>query len=68
LSFGKFHGRTLGEVERDEPTYIDWIARTITRDHELVVKARVIRDDMDVRGVQRHVRPAGSGFGERHEP
>ncbi len=67
LSFGKFHGRTLGEVELEEPTYIDWIARTITRDHDLVVRARVIRDDMDARGVQRHVRPAGQGFAERRE-
>ncbi len=67
LAFGKFHGRTLGEVEQLEPTYIDWIARTITRDHDLVVRARVIRDDMDARGVQRRVRPATPGFGEPRE-
>ena len=67
LAFGKFRGRTLGEVERIEPTYIDWIARTITRDHDLVVRARVIRADMDARGIQRRVRPATQGFGERRE-
>ncbi len=32
LEFGRFHGHTLGEVADLEPTYIDWIARTITRD------------------------------------
>ncbi len=32
LTFGKFHDRTLGEVERVEPTYIDWIVRAIRRD------------------------------------
>ncbi|MGC8633814.1 MAG: DnaJ domain-containing protein [Candidatus Limnocylindrales bacterium] len=63
LAFGKFHGRTLGDVERSEPTYIDWIARTITRDHGLVVRARVIRDDMDARGVRREVRTTTPGFG-----
>ncbi len=67
LEFGKFRGRTLGEVEALEPTYIDWIARTITRDHELVIRARVIRDDMDARGVQRHVRPPAPGFGAPRE-
>ncbi len=67
LAFGKFRGRTLGEVERIEPTYIDWIARTITRDHDLVVRARVIRDDMNARGVERRVRPVTPGFGEPRE-
>jgi len=38
-----------------EPTYIDWIARTITRDRDLVVRARVIRADLDARGIERHV-------------
>ncbi len=66
LEFGKFRGRTLGEVEAVEPTYIDWIARTITRDHALVVRARVIRDDMDARGIQRRVRPVTPGFGAGH--
>ena len=36
LEFGRFHGATLGEVADREPTYVDWIARTITRDRDLV--------------------------------
>jgi curved DNA-binding protein CbpA len=63
LVFGKFRGHTLGEVERFEPTYIDWIARTITRDRDLVICARVIQADLDERGVERRVRPATPGFG-----
>ena len=42
LEFGRFHGLTLGEVAEREPTYVDWIAHTITRDRDLVVRARVI--------------------------
>jgi hypothetical protein len=53
LEFGKFHGHTLGEVAAFEPSYIDWLAGTITRDRELVVAARVIQDDLDARGVPR---------------
>lgn len=63
LLFGKFRGRTLGEVEAFEPTYIDWIARTITRDRELVVSARVVQEEMDRNGVVRSHRPATPGFG-----
>ena len=58
LGFGRFHGLTLGEVERREPTYIDWIASTITRDRDLVRRARVIVWDMDERGVDRRPRVA----------
>jgi hypothetical protein len=43
LTFGKFHDRTLGDVERDEPTYVDWIVRTIRRDPEVVAAARAIQ-------------------------
>ena len=32
LAFGKFHGHTLGQVAAFEPSYIDWLATTITRD------------------------------------
>jgi hypothetical protein len=53
LEFGKFHGHTLGQVAAFEPSYIDWLAGTITRDRELVVAARVIQDDLDARGVPR---------------
>ena len=50
-----------------EPTYIDWIARTITRDRDLVMRARVIPRDMDERGVERRMRPARPGFGNPRE-
>jgi len=68
LEFGKFRGHTLGEVAAFEPTYIDWIARTITRDRDLVVKARVIQADLDERGVERRVRPPTAGFGAGRGP
>ncbi len=57
LTFGKFHGHTLGQVAAFEPSYIDWLAATITRDPELVSAARVVRDDLDARGVARRPRP-----------
>lgn len=56
LEFGKFHGHTLGQVAAFEPSYIDWLATTITRDPDLVAAARVVRDDLDVRGIVRHER------------
>jgi len=56
LDFGKFRGHTLGEVAAFEPSYIDWIASTITRDANLVAAARVIREDLDRRGVVRRRR------------
>lgn len=60
LGFGRFHGLTLGEVAEREPTYIDWIASTITRDRDLVMRARVIASDLDERGVERRSRAAGA--------
>ena len=57
IEFGKFHGHTLGQIADFEPTYIDWLARTISRDPELVAAARVLQDDLDVRGVLRAPRP-----------
>ena len=63
LEFGRFHGWTLGDVADREPTYIDWIARTITRDRDLVVRARLIAADLDERGIERAVRPPRPGFG-----
>ncbi len=56
LVFGKFHGHTLGQVASFEPSYIDWLATTITRDPDLVAAARVVREDLDVRGIVRHER------------
>jgi hypothetical protein len=58
LAFGKFHGHTLGQVAAFEPSYIDWLATTITRDRDLVSAARVVREDLDRRGVVRRARPA----------
>jgi hypothetical protein len=63
LEFGRFHGWTLGEVAEREPTYIDWIASTITRDRDLVIRARIIAADLDERGVERAMREARPGFG-----
>ena len=63
LNFGRFHGYTLGEVELLEPSYIDWVARTITRDRDLVIRARLIQADLDERGVVRGTRPPTPGFG-----
>ena len=67
LEFGKFRGHTLGEIAAFEPSYIDWIARTITRDRDLVVRARVIQADLDARGVERRTRPAAPGWGRGAE-
>ena len=58
IEFGKFRGHTLGEIAAFEPSYIDWLASTITRDRELVASARVIREDLDSRGVVRRRRIA----------
>jgi curved DNA-binding protein CbpA len=58
LGFGRFHGQTLGDVADREPTYVDWIASTITRDRDLVMCARVIATDLDARGVERRPRVA----------
>jgi hypothetical protein len=44
IVFGKFHGRTLGEIGALEPTYLEWVERTITRDPDLVAAARVVLD------------------------
>jgi curved DNA-binding protein CbpA len=65
LEFGRYHGYTLGEVEILEPTYLDWVARTITRDRDLVNKARVIQTHLDEQGVVRKSRPAAPGFVNR---
>lgn len=63
LEFGRFHGRTLREIAQLEPTYVDWIAKTITRDRDLVICARVVQSDMDERGVERRTRSQHAGFG-----
>jgi hypothetical protein len=58
INFGKFHGYTLGEVELLDPAYIDWIARTITRDRDMVIRARLIEEEMDRSGAERPSRAA----------
>lgn len=57
IEFGKFHGHVLGQIADFEPTYIDWLARTISRDPDLVAAARVLQGDLDVRGILRQPRP-----------
>lgn len=65
LDFGRFRGYTLGAIELLEPSYIDWIAHTITRDRDVVLCARVIQAELDREGVGRRVRPPSPGFGSR---
>jgi hypothetical protein len=57
IEFGKFHGHSLGSIADFEPTYIDWLARTISRDPDLVAAARAIQEDLDARGIVRQARP-----------
>ena len=57
IEFGKFHGHTLGQIAAFEPSYIDWLAGTVTRDPDLVSAARVIRADLDRRGWSARARP-----------
>jgi hypothetical protein len=57
LEFGKFHGHTLGEVAAFEPSYIDWLTKTIARNPDLVAAARAVQADLDVRGIVRRPRP-----------
>jgi len=61
IEFGKFHGHTLGDIAAFEPSYIDWVAGTVTRDPELVAAARVVQADLDARGVPRRTHPAPVG-------
>src|SRR5664280_2868916 len=42
LNFGKFAGYTLGDVAGLEPSYVAWIVRTIDRDPEVTLAARVV--------------------------
>ncbi len=61
VEFGKFRGHTLGEIGAFEPSYVDWLVRTITRDPDLVAAARVVQADLDQRGVPRRVREVRRG-------
>ena len=62
VDFGKFHGHTLGEVAAFEPSYIDWLAGTVTRDPALAMAARVICAELDRRGIRRAHRPPRPGW------
>ena len=62
VGFGKFHGHTLGEIAAFEPSYIDWLAGTVTRDPELAMASRVIRDELDRRGIRRVHREPRPGW------
>jgi len=57
MEFGKFHGHTLGQIAAFEPSYIDWVAGTVTRDPDLVAAARVVQADLDSRGISRRSHP-----------
>jgi len=58
IEFGKFHGHTLGQIADFEPSYIDWLAKTISRDPDLVAAARVIQGDLDERAAAAPLRTA----------
>ena len=57
VTFGKFHGHTLAEIAGFEPSYIDWLARSVQRDPDLAAAARVVQSDLDDRGVVRRTHP-----------
>ncbi len=56
LRFGKFEGLTLADVAELEPTYVDWIVRTIDRDAGLVMAARVVLRYLERTGAPRRRR------------
>jgi hypothetical protein len=62
VTFGKFHGHTLGEIAAFEPSYVDWLAGTITREPEIALAARVIVAELDRRGIRRAHRPPRPGW------
>ncbi|HXI46159.1 MAG TPA: J domain-containing protein [Candidatus Acidoferrales bacterium] len=53
IEFGKFHGHTLGQIAGFEPTYIEWLAKTISRDPDLVAAARVLLAELEARAAAR---------------
>lgn len=63
IEFGKFHGHTLGQIAAFEPSYIDWLAGTVSHDPDLVAAARVIQGDLDRRGVPRRIHAVGERRG-----
>ena len=63
MTFGKFHDHTLGQIAAFEPSYIDWVAGTVSHDPDLVGAARVIQADLDQRGVPRRIHPVSERKG-----
>ncbi|MGZ8514426.1 MAG: DnaJ domain-containing protein [Candidatus Limnocylindrales bacterium] len=63
IEFGKFHGHTLGQIAAFEPSYIDWLAGTVSHDPDLVLAARVIQADLDRRAVTRRAHPSAERRG-----
>lgn len=63
IAFGKFHDHTLGQIAAFEPSYIDWVAGTVSHDPDLVAAARVIQAELDRRGVMRRVHSSGDRRG-----
>ena len=63
VEFGKFHGHTLGQIAAFEPSYVDWLAGTVTRDPDLVAAARVVQADLDRRGILRRAGRPRRGAG-----
>jgi curved DNA-binding protein CbpA len=64
MRFGKFAGLTLGDVADLEPTYVDWIVRTIDRDPEVLLAARVVLRYLERSGPVR--RPRLDTIFQRH--
>jgi hypothetical protein len=62
VTFGKFHGHTLGEIAAFEPSYIDWLAGTLMREPGIAMAARVIVAELDRRGIRRVHRPPRPGW------
>ena len=63
IPFGKFHDHTLGQIAAFEPSYIDWVAGTVSHDPDLVSAARVIQADLDIRGITRRTHASGERRG-----
>ena len=64
ITFGKFHDHTLGQIAAFEPSYIDWVAGTVSHDPDLVSAARVIQADLDRRGIARRTHPTTDRRGQ----
>ena len=59
LKFGKFEGLTLADVAELEPTYVEWMVRTIGREPGLLMAARVVLRYLERSGALRRRRLDG---------